>query len=116
MAGIAAIFSGCDTRIEERPIEIAESRAIQSIEEGGSDPADWKLEGECVAMGPCQVQASAAGLPDEVLAIDRYTVKDSRASLNGTDRIREAAQAATDRGCFDNITTAEKLRSCIAAP
>ena len=113
---VTAAIAGCDTRIEESPIEIAESTAIKSIEQGGSDPDLWNLSGECVAMGPCNVDAGPAELPEVVLATDLYTVKDSRASLNGTDRIRVAAERVTRNGCFENITTEAKLRDCLARP
>lgn len=85
LLGLAAL-TGCSTRIEERPIEIVESAAVTSIEEAGADPGDWRVEGSCVAQGPCRVDVYKRD--GEFVVSNRYTVKDSRATVNGDDRIR----------------------------
>ena len=114
LAVLVVVFSTGDTRISESPVEIAETRAARTIEEAGGERSDWELDGECVAMGPCQVALSAAALPGEVLATDRYTVKDSRASVNGPERIGAVVERAVSRECFDRFE-GRALRSCLTA-
>ena len=108
------VFSSGDTRISESPVEVAESRAIRTIEEGGADPEDWIVEGACVAMGPCQVDLRSPELPDTVLATDGYTVKDSRATVNGPENIGAVIERAVGRDCLERFGGRE-LRSCLTA-
>jgi len=111
---LLVVFSTGDTRISERPIEVAEGRAERTIEEAGSDPAEWNLEGDCVAMGPCHVDLSVPALPGLVLATDRYTVKDSRASVNGPENIRAVIERAVSRNCLADFT-GPALKACLTS-
>ena len=117
VAGLAVlliVFSSGDTRISESPVEVAEARAELTIEDAGADPADWTTDGTCVAMGPCQVDLGVPELPGEVLATDSYTVKDSRASVNGPENIGAVAERAVSRGCFE-FTRRSELRACLTS-
>lgn len=109
---LLVVFSTRDTRISERPVEIAEARASQTIKEAGSDPSTWTVEGDCVAMGPCRVDLGAPELPGLTLASDSYTVKDSRASVNGPENIGAMVERAVSRDCFERFTGKE-LRACL---
>ena len=117
VAGLAVlliVFSSGDTRISESPVEVAETRADRTIEEAGSDPAEWTTTGDCVAMGPCHVDLGVPALPGEVLATDSYTVKDSRASVNGPENIGVVAERAVSRDCFE-FTRKRELRACLTS-
>lgn len=80
---------GCSTRIEESPVEIVESAAADSIVKSGGDPGDWLVKGSCVAQGPCHVDVYDRET-GRLIARNRYVVKDSRATVNGTDKINTA--------------------------
>ena len=117
VAGLAVlliVFSTGDTRISESPIEVAEAQAKLTIEDAGADPADWTTTGDCVAMGPCHVDLGVPALPGEILATDNYTVKDSRASVNGPENIGAVAERSVSRGCFE-FTAKRELRACLTS-
>ena len=108
------VFSSGDTRISESPVEVAEARAELTIQDAGSDPAEWTTDGDCVAMGPCHVDLGVPQLPGEVLATDNYTVKDSRATVNGPENIGTVVERAMSRDCFE-FTGKRALRSCLTS-
>lgn len=114
LALLVVVFTSGDTRISESPVEVAEARAVRTIEEGGSDPAEWTVTGDCVAMGPCHVDLGVEALPDEVLATDSYTVKDSRATVNGPENIGAVIERAVGRDCLSKFEGRE-LKACLTA-
>ena len=110
----AVLFAvGCDTRVNESPIEIVELRAERSFQSVGGDPDDWLIEGSCIGMGNCYAKAFAATFPGEEIARSTYTVRDSRAFPKTPDGILEAAEAAVEGNCFDRTSTSAQLRKCL---
>ena len=91
---VGAVFAGCDTRIEDSPVEIVEASARDSIRGAGGDLEQWNLRASCVAQGPCHVDVHPRGGKQQV-ATNRYTVKDSRATLNGADNIMRLVASST---------------------
>ena len=116
LAGLAilvVVFATGDTRISESPVEVAEIRATKSIEAAGADPADWQMDAECVAQGPCFLDVSAKDLPGVVIATDQYVVKDTRATVNGPANIEDAARRAVERNCFEGSLGESALEACL---
>lgn len=91
---VAAAIAGCDTRIENSPLEIVEASARKSISEAGGDSGQWAIQPSCVAQGPCHVDVYPRGQEHSVVT-NRYTVKDSRATLNGSDNILRAVSVSS---------------------
>jgi hypothetical protein len=109
----AAILASKDTSVEVFPGEAAETKAMESLEAADSDPSNWRVETVCLNMGACKVSLSTSVDPDTVLAINRYVVKDSKPSLNGSDRIAEVAGRAEVLGCFETSSGGSNLAECL---
>ncbi|MGK2954230.1 MAG: hypothetical protein ACSLFI_00955 [Solirubrobacterales bacterium] len=109
----AVILANKGTSVEIFPAEAAENQALESLESAGSDPANWEVKAVCLNMGTCTVSLSGTKDPVEVVAINRYVVKDSKPSLNGSDRIAEVAGRAETHGCFEETSKNDSLSECI---
>jgi hypothetical protein len=110
---ILTMILGCSTSVEQFPGEAAREAARESIRRGGSDPATWQIQSDCLNMGPCRVTITSPKLPGTVLAINRYRVKDSKPTLNGADNIEELSSKVNRRGCFGRHRGEKRLARCL---
>lgn len=110
---LPTLILGCSTSVEQFPGEAARKTVRKSIRRGGSDPATWKIRSDCLNMGPCSVTVTSPKVPDAVLAINRYRVKDSKPTLNGADNIEELSTRANRRDCFGRHRGEKRLAGCL---
>jgi hypothetical protein len=96
IALVAVTTAGC-SGVEVGPHSAANEKATASIEAAGGDPADWRVDNECAAAGPCEVELSSVQHPGKVVARNSYRVKDSFPWPLGRDEIRMAVARAEQR-------------------
>ena len=88
LAFLALGQAGCGSAIEVWPHAAVNDEVSAMIESTGGSPADWAFDNNCANMGNCNATLATANAPGRVLATNVYVVKDSRATLTGTDNIR----------------------------